>query len=101
MHAKRKENPGDFMEVEIGNDVAIYTTGVVCKLLDIPIWVLKQLDNEGIVSPPREQKGCARLYSKRELKKVEHCWFYLNKYNVKVTGLKVILKMEEGTFNGW
>lgn len=84
-----------FEEVKINSDEPIYTTGVVCRLLNIPIWVLKQLDREGIVSPPRERKGQSRLYSNRQLKMVQHCWYYMKKHKVKINGLKVILKMEK------
>lgn len=97
---KKKEKISEFEEVKIGPDAPIYSTGVVCKLLDIPIWVLKKLDKEGVISPPRDYKGKARLYSKRELKKLEHCWKYINKHKVKIDGLKVILQMESGTWEG-
>ena len=86
----------NFEEIEINPDVPLYTTGVVCRLLAIPIWVLKQLDNEGVVSPPRIKEGKARLYSKRELKNVKHAWFYMREHHVNVGGLKVILKIEKG-----
>lgn len=95
--AQRKKE--EFEEVEIDTDMPVYTSGVVCKILGIPVWTLKQLDKEGVVSPPRKKEGQTRLYSKRELKLVERCWFYMEKHNVKVPGLKIILKMEEGTFN--
>mgnify|MGYP001269322449 CR=1 FL=1 len=98
MKATTKNKPEKFEEVEIGPDVPIYTSGVVCSILSIPIWILKQLDKEGIVSPPRETSISSRMYSKRELKKVQHCWFFMNKHKVKVAGLKVILGMEDGTF---
>jgi DNA-binding transcriptional MerR regulator len=60
--------------------------------------VLKQLDREGIVKP-RRKKGKARLYSKREIKKIERCWFYIKKHHVNMEGLKIILQMEEGISN--
>ena len=85
---------GKFEEMQIDPDVPIYTSSVVCRLLDIPIWVLKQLDREGVVSPPRKKEGNARLYSKRELKSLKHAWFYMKEHKVNVNGLKVILKME-------
>lgn len=85
----------DFDDFEIDNDEPVYTTGVLCKLLDIPVWVLKQLDNEGIVSPSRKETGAARLYSKKEVTKLAHCWQYMSKKGVKVKGLKVILEIEE------
>ena len=83
-----------FEEFFIAVDEPIYTTGVVCRLLSIPIWVLKQLDSAGIVSPPRQTAGQSRLYSKRELKKLDQVWYLMNERNVKVDGIKVILEME-------
>ena len=85
-------------EFDIAPDEPVFTTGVVCRLLDIPVWVLKQLDAEGIVSPPRKRPAKARLYSKKEVQMVQHCWYYLERHGVKISGLKVILKMEQGTF---
>lgn len=97
MTAKKREKQGGmFEEVEIDPDMPVFTTGVVCSLLDIPVWVLKQLDTEGVVSPPRETPNASRLYSKRELHKVKICWFYMSEHKVKVHGLKVILKMQMG-----
>jgi len=87
------QNP-TFEEVIIGADEGIYPTGVVCRIIKIPLWVLKQLDKEGIVRPQRVSSAKARLYSKRELKMVQHCWYYLNERGVKVKGLKVILELE-------
>lgn len=84
----------EFEEFFISVDEPIYTTGVVCKLLTIPIWILKQLDSEGIVSPPRDVAGQSRLYSKRELKKLDRVWYLMNERKVKVDGIKVILEME-------
>ncbi len=101
MSAKRTSTKGakiprieEFEEFFIAVDEPIYTTGVVCKLLTIPIWVLKQLDSAGIVSPPRQAAGQSRLYSKRELKKLDRVWYLMNERSVKVDGIKVILEME-------
>ncbi len=93
MGSKKTEN--EFEEFEIDPDIPVFTTGVVSKLLGIPVWVLKQLDTEGIVCPPRENVGKARLYSQNELMKLHRCWFYLRVHRVKVSGLKIILKMEQ------
>jgi len=84
----------DFIEVPIDIDEAIFTTTVVCKLLSIPHHVLKQLDAEGIVTPTRE-KGKMRLYSKRELSKIQQCWHYIHKKRVNIQGLKIILEIKE------
>lgn len=84
----------DFVEFFIPVDEPIYTTGVVCRLLTIPIWVLKQLDEEGVVSPPRARTGQSRLYSKRELKMLDKVWYLMNERKVKVGGIRVILELE-------
>ena len=95
-----KKEKEDIGEVYISLDEPVFTTGVVCRLIEIPVWVLKQLDREEIVRPPRKSEGKARLYSKRELKLVKHCWYYMKTRKVNVSGLKIILEIEEGTFEG-
>lgn len=89
----------DFEEFYIHIDEPIFTTGVVCRLLSIPIWVLKQLDSTGLVSPPRNLAGQSRLYSKRELKKLDYIWYLMDEKNVKVDGIKVILEMESTDYS--
>lgn len=95
---KKKNNDADFEEFFISIDEPIYTSGVVSRLLNIPVWVLKQLDGENIVSPPREQ-GKSRLYSKRELKKVDYIWRLMSEKNVNIGGIKVIIEFEKGKFD--
>lgn len=96
MASTQSNNNNDmwFSEVEISQDEPVFTTGVVCRLLHIPVWVLKQLDSEGIVCPPRRNAATARLYSRRQLNEVKHCWYYLHEKKVKINGLKVILQIE-------
>ncbi len=79
---------------EIDPDEPVFSTGVVCRLLGIPVWILKQLDREGVVSPPRKTENQSRLYSKRQLLLVRHCWYYMNEHGVKIQGLKIILRIE-------
>ncbi len=79
-------------------DEPVFPSGVVCKLLAVPIWVLKQLDREGIVSPPRKNEGQSRLYSKRELNKLNYVWYLMDKRGVKVDGIRVILEMEQEVY---
>ncbi len=80
-------------DVEVTDDEPVYTSGVVSRLLQIPIWVLKQLDREKVVSPPRK-KGKSRLYTKKELNQISHVWYYMSERRVNVHGVKVILEME-------
>ncbi|MDD3344843.1 MAG: MerR family transcriptional regulator [Candidatus Omnitrophica bacterium] len=92
---KREIKYGDIFEVRI--DEPVYTSGVVCRLLHIPVWVLKQLDREEIISP-RRKKGGSRLYSKCELDKLSHIWYIMREKRVKVTGLKYVLEMESRVY---
>ena len=83
-----------FKDIEVTDDEPVFTSGVVSRLLEIPIWVLKQLDREKVVSPPRE-KGRSRLYSKKELQRINHVWYYMREQDVNVGGIKVILQIEQ------
>lgn len=89
---KKEVKYGNIFDVSI--DEPVYTSGVINKLLGIPVWVLKQLDNENIIRPPRK-KGKIRLYSKNELNKLSHIWYIMKEKKVKVVGLKYVLEMEE------
>lgn len=85
----------EFEEFEIDLDEPVFPTSVVCKLLNIPRWVLRELDKNKIISPPRK-KHRARLYSKRQLKKLTFIWHLMDKEGVNIKGIKVILKMRKG-----
>ena len=84
----------ELKDLFIDKDEPVFSTGIVCKLLCIPVWALKQLDDEEIVSPERESKTSTRYYSRNELKLVKHCWYYISEEGVRINGLKIILKME-------
>jgi len=83
---------GNVFDVNI--DEPVYTSGVINKFLGIPVWVLKQLDNENIIRPLRK-KGKFRLYSKNELNKLSYIWYIMKEKKIKVSGLKYVLEMEE------
>lgn len=80
-------------DVDIEVDEPVFTTGVVCRLIKMPLWVIKELDNEGIVSPPRK-KGGDRLYSKTDLNRLNHVWNLMQKRNVTIGHLRVVLEIE-------
>ena len=82
---------------EIHEEEPVFTSGVVSRLLEIPVWILKQLDREKIISPPRK-KGKARLYSQKDIKQLRRIWYYMNVRNVNIHGVRVILEMEEKFF---
>jgi len=82
-------------EVYIDPDQPVYTTGVICRLINIPVWTLRKLDVEGIVNPHRNSEKQSRLYSHNQLKKLQKCWYFMQKNNVKIPGSRVILEIEE------
>lgn len=90
---KRKNTREKFEAPEINLDEPIMTTGVVSGILRMPLWVLKQLDEQKVVSPKR-RKGMGRLYSTNEFNRLKHIWYLMNVRRVKVDGIKVILEME-------
>jgi len=85
-------------EFEIDDEEPVYTSGVVCTLLEIPVWVLKQLDRGNIVSPYR-RGGKSRLYSKKDLVKLKYVWYLMEIKEVNVSGVRVILEIEEKIYS--
>jgi DNA-binding transcriptional MerR regulator len=79
-------------------DEPVFTTGVVTRLIGIPIWVLKQLDREEVVCPPRRRESCSRLYSKREMIALKKIWHYMKVKKLKVQGIKVVMEIEQEFF---
>ena len=67
--------------LKIGPEEPVYVIGVVCKLVDIPIWTLRQLDKAGVVRPKRIGKK-NRLYSLRDLKRLEYVHYLMEKNNI-------------------
>lgn len=84
---------GGIEEVEISNDYPAYSSGVVCDLLEVNPWFLKQLDDEGLVSPPRESENATRFYSKNELNKVAFINKLMNENNLNIDGVKLVLQL--------
>lgn len=87
------KNFPELKEVEIEMDEPVFPTGVVCRLIHMPLWVVKELDTEGIVSPPRK-KGGDRLYSRQDLNRLNHVWQLMQKRNVTIGHLRVVLEIQ-------
>lgn len=80
--------------LKIAPDEPVYVISVVCKLVDIPIWTLRQLDKAGVVRPKRLGKK-NRLYSLKDLKKLEYVHYLMEEKRVNIHGIKIILETEE------
>ncbi|MGE5280002.1 MAG: MerR family transcriptional regulator [Deltaproteobacteria bacterium] len=80
--------------IQIPHDAAVYTIGIVSKLLDIPEWTLRALEKEGLVSPERMNRK-VRVYSLKQMRKIEHICYLMEEKRVNIGGVKVILQMEK------
>ena len=79
--------------LKIGPEEPVYVIGVVCRLVNIPVWTLRQLDKAGVVRPKRTGKK-NRLYSLRDLKRLEYVHYLMEKKRVNIHGVKLILEKE-------
>jgi MerR family transcriptional regulator/heat shock protein HspR len=79
--------------LKISPDEPVYVIGVVCKLVNIPVWTLRQLDKAGVVTPKRAGRK-NRLYSLKDLKRLEYVHYLMEKKRVNIHGVKIILEKE-------
>jgi len=80
-------------DIQISPDEPVYVISVVSKLVDLPIWTLRQLDKVGIVCPKRIGKK-SRLYSLKEIKRLEYIHYLMQDRKVNIHGIKIILEIE-------
>jgi len=81
-------------DIFISPDEPVYVISVVSKLVDMPVWTLRQLDKAGIVSPKRIGRK-SRLYSLKDVKKLEYVHFLMEDKHVNIHGIKIIIQKEE------
>ncbi len=79
--------------LKISPEEPVYVIGVVCRLINIPVWTLRQLDKAGVVRPKRIGRK-NRLYSLKDLKRLEYVHYLMEKKRVNIHGVKIILKKE-------
>ena len=80
-------------DIHISPDEPAYVISVVSKLVDLPVWTLRQLDKSGIICPKRIGKK-SRLYSLKEIKKLEYIHYLMEDKHVNIHGIKIILETE-------
>ena len=81
-------------DIHISPDEPVYVISVASKLVDLPVWTLRQLDKAGIVCPKRIGKK-SRLYSLKNIKKLEYVHYLMEDKRVNIYGIKIILEKEE------
>jgi len=81
-------------DIYISPDEPVYVISVVSKLVDLPVWTLRQLDKAGIVCPKRIGRK-SRLYSLKDIKKLEYIHYLMEEKRVNISGIKIILEIEQ------
>jgi len=81
-------------DIRISPDEPVYVISVVSRLVDIPVWTLRQLDKAGIVKPKRIGKK-NRLYSLKDMKRLEYVHYLMSDKHVNIHGIKIIIEKEE------
>jgi MerR family transcriptional regulator/heat shock protein HspR len=80
-------------DIYISPDEPVYVISVVSKLVDVPVWTLRQLDKAGIVCPKRIGKK-SRLYSLKEIRRLEYIHYLMQEKRVNIHGIKIIIESE-------
>ena len=89
---EREADMGTF-DIHISPDEPVYVISVVSKLVGLPVWTLRQLDKGGVVCPKRIGKK-SRLYSLKDVKRLEYVHYLMEEKGVNVRGIKMIIEME-------
>ena len=82
-------------QVTIDPDQALFVIGIVSELTGMPVWTLRRLDEMGLVSPKRINKKI-RCYTHRQINKLVYIRHLMEERSVNMSGIKVILELEEG-----
>lgn len=81
-------------DVYISPEEPVYVISVVSKLVCLPVWTLRQLDKAGIVKPKRIGKK-SRLYSLKDVKRLEYVHYLMQEKHVNIHGIKIIIEKEK------
>lgn len=85
--------------MQTGSGEPVYVISVAARLAGLPCWVLRVLDQEGIVVPVRTESN-RRLYSDRDIAILAHVRHLTEGRGVNIAGVKVILEMERTSAQG-
>ena len=80
-------------DIQISPDEPVYVISVVSKLVELPVWTLRALDKKGIVRPSRVGKK-SRLYSLKDIRRLEYVHYLMEEKGVNIQGIKMILELE-------
>ena len=80
-------------DIYISPDEPVYVISVVSKLVDLPVWTLRELDKKGVVCPKRIGKK-RRLYCLKDIKKLEYVHYLMEERHVNIHGIRLILEKD-------
>ncbi|MFA5311549.1 MAG: MerR family transcriptional regulator [Candidatus Omnitrophota bacterium] len=80
-------------DIKISQDEPVYVISIVSKLVDLPVWTLRQLDKAGVVSPKRIGKK-SRYYSLKDIRRLEYVHYLMEEKRVNIHGIKLIIERE-------
>ncbi len=81
-------------DIYISPDEPVYVISVVSKLVDLPVWTLRELDKKGVVCPRRIGKK-SRLYCLKDIKKLEYVHYLMEERHVNIHGIRLILEKDK------
>ena len=79
--------------VDIDPDDPLFVISVVQKMVGIPIWTLRKLDEIGVVKPKRIGKK-TRCYSKIQVQQLNYVHYLMDEKGVNISGIKIILQLD-------
>ena len=86
-------SPRNSMQQQAASNEPVYVISVAARLAALPCWVLRVLDQEGIVVPVRTDSN-RRLYSDRDIVVLSRVRHWTEERGVNIAGVKVILEIE-------
>ena len=80
-------------DVNINPDDPLFIITVVEKMVGIPVWTLRKLDEMGVVKPKRIGKK-TRCYSQTQIKKLSYVHYLMESKHVNISAVKYVLEIE-------
>lgn len=80
--------------LKIDPDVPVYSISIAASILGLHEQTIRFYEQRGLITPFRT-KGKTRLYSENDLKRLEYISFLVHKRHINLSGVKVILEIEE------
>ena len=93
MTAKAHKESSQKFDVDINPQDPLFVISVVEKMVGIPIWTLRKLDEMGVVKPKRIGKK-TRCYSKVQIQKLTYVHYLMETKHVNISAVKVVLEMK-------